>query len=240
MNDFFVSEDARLTRCRFDGDDAPDAPRAYALPTLPRQANESPERARGLARGLARAALLQCIGDELRIAPSTLRLTDQRGEAVSAQRADGAPDARLAALGLSLSHEDGVSLLALLPGGAVGVDVVACHGAPDGAEQQRIAELFLGQKTPPAPVQKAPRAIDSIAFVQRWAQHEAALKCIGHALVEWTPALAARLEGVRTAPLVLPAWAGGRHVGAVAWRCHPAGAAGLSEMSALTAASSSA
>lgn len=57
-----------------------------------------------------------------------------------------------------------------------------------------------------------------IAFAAAWAAHEARLKCIGRPLVEWSPALSARLAGVRSAAVELPPWAAADHVAAVAWR----------------------
>ena len=58
----------------------------------------------------------------------------------------------------------------------------------------------------------------SIIFTQCWAQYEAALKCLGLGLAEYTPALAAQLAHVQTVRLALPAWAPGGLVAALAWR----------------------
>ena len=41
---------------------------------------------------------------------------------------------------------------------------------------------------------------------------------LGQGLVEYTPTLAARLAGVRTAALTLPGWAAADVVAAIAWR----------------------
>ena len=89
---------SRLTpgRCTFAGWQAPDAPRVWALPTPPGAPRDT-------VRTLARAALADLLG----VTP----LTHLRGEP---PRAPARPD-----LHLSLSHADGLSLL-------------ACHRAPWG------------------------------------------------------------------------------------------------------------
>lgn len=135
---------------------------------------------RGAVRVLARKALADLLG--------VTTLTNVRGEP---PRAPGRPD-----LHLSLSHAEGLSLL-------------ACHSAPIGVDVQAMpvqadaatAALFLGPDWHPGHSGQAQKAHISIAFSDAWTQHEARLKCAGEPLVEWSPALAARLARYRCAPL---------------------------------------
>ena len=168
-------ETSRLTpgRCTFAGWQAPDAPRVWALPTPPGAPRDT-------VRTLARAALADLLG----VTP----LTHLRGEP---PRAPARPD-----LHLSLSHADGLSLL-------------ACHRAPVGVDVQALpvqadaatAALFLGPNWHLAQSEKEEDVHISIAFSAAWTQHEARLKCAGEPLVEWSEALSARLAHYRCAPL---------------------------------------
>ena len=202
--------------CRIDAPSAPHGLRVLALP-VPAQPGP-PEATRNAARQQARAALAAALAEVLRCAPEALDIGNQRGQPPRARwRGPVTPPAGLDHVGLSVSHERGLCLLALLPGGAVGVDVVAHDTAPAPEEMHRLARLYLGPKTAAALDWKAPTDIVSIAFMRTWAGHEAALKCLGQSLIEWHPALEERLRALRTARVELPAWAGG-HTAAVAWR----------------------
>ena len=209
-------------RCHFVGDAAPGAPQVWALRTAP--AGAAPGSLRQAARAQARAALRALLAAALCLRPAQLTITDQRGQSPRVRRSDGTPDARLARLQLSISHEAGCSLLTWCGGGAVGVDVQAVSAGPAGDpdEWRRVAALYLGPDSWPnqaeSVVDKALEATQSIAFMTAWTQHEARLKCLGEPLQEWSPALQSRLDGCMARRVALPApW-----VGAVAWRPAPA------------------
>lgn len=161
------------TRCAFAGWQAPGAPRVWALPTPLGAPRET-------VRALAREALADLLG--------VTTLTNRRGEA---PRAPERPD-----LHLSLSHADGLSLL-------------ACHSAPVGVDLQALpvqtdaatAALFLGPNWQLGQSGQAQAAHISIVFSAAWTQHEARLKCAGEPLVEWSEALALRLACYACAPL---------------------------------------
>ena len=180
----------------------------------------SPEAVRGASRRLAREALCAALARELGCAAQDIAISDCRGGAPRAHAGEPALAARLAAIGLSISHTPGLSLAAWHFGGAVGVDVQAVDDvaaiAPE--ELDRLARLYLGPDSwpnrPPDLADKAPAAIDLIVCAQHWAAHEARLKCLGEPLQEWSPALQARLAGCTAHGVDLPApWAA-----AVAWR----------------------
>ena len=216
--------------CSFEGSARPGAPRVLAIP-IPAQPGP-PEATRAAGRQRARAALADALGAWLGCGAAAITISSERGQAPKATLTRATPGdagltARLATVGLSISHSAGLTLAAWHPGGAVGVDVQAVAEAPqDPADRQRLATLYLGQNFMPnqAPAQEqwAQTAMTLIAFLEAWSAHEARLKCLGEPLQEWTPALAARLAACQTRTLTLPAalTANGpaRRMAAVAWR----------------------
>lgn len=103
------------------------------------------------------------------------------------------------AAGLSISHEDGLSLAAINLRGPVGVDLMRVREVPD---WQAVARDYLGGAVAAelarlAPEERAP------AFARAWTAREAGLKCEGLALAEWTALpCTARWRGLE---LALPA-----------------------------------
>ncbi len=197
-------------RCGFDGSDTPGAPRVYALRAPVAAPGNAPEVVRAQARHRARDALHALLVSEGLIPPQAPRPSDVRGER---PRVPGWPQ-----LALSISHERGLCLLAFCADGAVGVDATVVDAAADVAELCRTARVFFDPDTAAALCDQAQSATFSIAFFRAWAAHEARLKCIGQPLVEWSPALSARLHGVQAAPVLLPEGAAAGHVAALAWR----------------------
>ena len=200
-------------RCRFEGDDAPGAPQVYALWAADAPAGSSPEATRTLARQHARAALRALLARELGCASETILLSDVRGRPPRAQGHEQ--------IGLSISHDQGLSLLALCVGGAVGVDLVLIDHAIDQREWLRAATLFLPSQEAAALDRPAAPEHSAVAFFHAWARHEARLKCLGQPLLEWSLALQARLAGLRTAAVVLPGPAAETYAAALAWRAGP-------------------
>lgn len=89
--------------------------------------------------------------------------------------------------GLSLSHEEGLSLAAVNLKGAVGVDLMRVQELPDwrAVAHDYLGPALVGELARLAPERRA------LAFARAWTAREAALKCAGMALREWTPATAA-------------------------------------------------
>ncbi|MFD1711466.1 hypothetical protein FVQ98_12315 [Ottowia sp. GY511] len=208
--------------CRFAGDGAPDAPRVWALPIDIGAPFSPPEAARQDARSAARAALRALLAEHFALPVHAITLSDQRGAGVRATLAAGtAPPPGWATLGLSISHEASVALVALRTAGPVGVDVAVLPAAwsahaNDVALRQQAA-LYLGPAHPAAQA-----GADAACFARGWAAWEARLKCLGEPLMEWSPALAARLGVCQVAALALPAEIAQRlpapAAAAVAWR----------------------
>ncbi|HPT48587.1 MAG TPA: 4'-phosphopantetheinyl transferase superfamily protein [Accumulibacter sp.] len=104
-------------------------------------------------------------------------------------------------VGLSLSHEPGLSLAAVRLHGPVGIDLFRLGTAlPD---LERLSRDYLGPATA-AMLAAQPDAERQTAFAKAWTTHEARLKCLGLALDEWSPTLARHLARCRTASLTAP------------------------------------
>ena len=98
--------------------------------------------------------------------------------------------------GVSISHAGAISMAAINPNGAVGIDLVPVLATSDWA---RVAHDYLGMAC--AIRLAAHSELDRPrAFAQAWAEREACLKLRGAPLAEWTP-----LPGCRLVALAVPA-----------------------------------
>lgn len=152
---------------------------------------------RDAARQLVRSVLREILGD--------VELISIPGQAIRLAR----PDNRV---GISVSHESGLSLLAINFSGPVGIDLLKTPDSPDWESQIPVlASDYLG---PTMARQLAGQALQArmASFAQAWTAHEARLKCRGLALVEWNSGLDVSLAECCAQPLTLPAG----YVGAVA------------------------
>lgn len=116
------------------------------------------------------------------------------------------------ALNISVSHENGLSLLAICRSGQVGIDLLQ---VPENtgwqAEIPVLAIDYLGQKIA-RQISELPPKEQLVRFAQAWTKHEARLKCRGLGLVEWNSALEKHLSPCQVQTLILPAG----YLGAVA------------------------
>lgn len=113
-------------------------------------------------------------------------------------------------VGVSISHDEGLSLVAMAADSRVGVDLLASSQLPDAPECLQLAWEYLGPVAAQA-LTALPAAHQATAFARAWTAWEAKLKCAGLALGEWTPALEAALHSCAPQPLALPSG----YVGAV-------------------------
>lgn len=159
---------------------------------------------RGQARELVRDALRASLGKLLGCAPEAVPLDIRPGQA---------PVLMLptTSIHLSISHEPGLSLAAILVGGRIGIDLMALDEAslPD---QEALARDYLGPQAATA-LHGATTPQRQAAFARLWTAHEACLKCLGLPLQEWSPALARQMARCRIAELRLPA----NYIGAAAF-----------------------
>lgn len=151
---------------------------------------------RDFARRRVRAALGDLLARRLGVPRETIRFVAQPGQPIRL-----APP--YAQIGLSVSHEAGLSLLAIDLAGPVGIDLLLpSELASD--EIRRLANDYLG----PASTQRIaarPVAERAGAFASAWTAHEAALKCLGLPLGEWQPEIGRHLARCRLTPLRLAA-----------------------------------
>jgi 4'-phosphopantetheinyl transferase len=121
-------------------------------------------------------------------------------DAISAESTPGQPPRLLLAgraAGLSLSHDEGLSLAAIHLRGPVGIDVMRMQDLPDWVN---LARDYLGPQVAQA-LAACPDAQRPLALAQAWTAREAALKCAGRQLAEWD----ARPFDCHLQPLPLPA-----------------------------------
>ncbi|MDN2697619.1 4'-phosphopantetheinyl transferase superfamily protein [Janthinobacterium sp. SUN073] len=105
-------------------------------------------------------------------------------ESISVESTPGAPPRLLLAgraAGLSLTHDDGISLAAIHLHGAVGIDVMRVQDIPDWAN---LARDYLGPQVAEE-LAACPDALRPLRLAQAWTAREAVLKCAGLPLMEW-------------------------------------------------------
>jgi 4'-phosphopantetheinyl transferase len=171
--------------------------------TQPQDAN------RPAARENVRLALKAALGAWLGCPATAVVLHSSPGTALRIQH----PPSPAA---LSISHEEGLSLAAIAPDGAVGVDLLATTALPNLAECLRLARDYLGPSTAQA-LTALPAAEVTTAFALAWTQWEARLKCAGLALTEWQEIDHTARESPNLQTLALPSG----YVGAIARSLNP-------------------
>lgn len=160
---------------------------------------ETPEtRLRDRARSLVRATLQTVLAEKLGAVEETIRLISQPGHPI-----------RLAPpwshVGISVSHEAGLSIMAIHLGGAIGIDLL--HLDTPLPDITTLSRDYLG---PEVSTELAVLATErqQAAFAPAWCRFEAKLKCLGLPLTEWTPALESRLATCSVTDLPMPTgWA---------------------------------
>lgn len=173
----------------------PDAPaRLVAEQNLLLVAVDTPETPiRAAARQRVRQVLREILAPYLACTPAAVPLLSQPGQAPSlAHRPD---------IGLSISHERGLSLVAIHFAGPVGVDLMRLPDAADWTDEMAtLAGDYLGiTLAGHSPAQRLEN------FTRAWTAHEARMKCLGRALEETNPELQQRLAQRTAHPLDLPA-----------------------------------
>ena len=140
------------------------------------------------ARLRVREALKAKLYDLLGGCGNDVQIHSTRGRAV-----------RLAApfsdIGLSISHERGLSVAAINLSGRVGVDVMRWGDALPGMRE--LARDYLGP-TMYDRIERGPAVAQSEIFARAWTAHEACLKCQRVPLVEWSAALDKSLSACET------------------------------------------
>jgi 4'-phosphopantetheinyl transferase len=165
---------------------------------------------RDVARQLVRTALRETLAPLLGCTPAAVPLISVPGQAIRLALQEGK-------IGLSVSHEAGLSLVAIHLHGAVGVDLLRVAEIPlAGEEVLRLARDYLGAGVA-SRLSSLTEEARWQAFAEAWAGLEAGLKCQGEGLVECSPERQALLANCRIRELALPAGL----LGAVAVRIGP-------------------
>lgn len=182
---------------------------AQPLPELLVLAIDTPAgQDRTTARQLVRARLRSVLAAHLACPAAQVELLSSPGSGLRL----AAPKHRI---GLSVSHESGLSLAAIHLAGQVGIDLLAVPAKPAWqAEIPTLAADYLGPDCA-RHLASLPPAQQVAAFARAWTAHEACLKLHGEGLREWNEAemgTAGQKARCRIRPLALPAG----YVGSVA------------------------
>jgi len=147
---------------------------------------------RHIARERIRCAISEALGILLDVAPQSITLISEPGQPV-----------RIALphhqIGLSISHQPGLSIAAINLRGAIGIDLMQ----PDViSDWEQIAHDYLGDQ---ACKKILGHTVNqrAHAFAQEWTRYEASLKCLGLGIDEWYPALQRKLERCNVTELAL-------------------------------------
>lgn len=160
---------------------------------------------RDTARTQVRSALREVLGLQLGCAPEAVNLRSVPGQPLCVEL----PGHAISAIGLSASHEAGLSVAAIRRQGPVGIDIMRIAPAFD---WQAVARDYLGPQAMHR-IASQPEPDQPQAFAREWTRLEAGLKCLGIRLQEWCPVLAQQLESCFSMELELPSGM----CGAVAW-----------------------
>ena len=155
-----------------------------------------PTTLRSQARKLIRMAITQVLADQLSCPYAKIKLTSQSGQSVKVSQP-------LQNIGLSISHEPGLSLAAINMNGKVGVDLIDVKSIPNDNEIYKLALEYLGTQVAEY-LSPLPSELQKHAFAKAWAEFEARLKCQGESLDEWTASSALQLNTLTFQPLELP------------------------------------
>lgn len=162
---------------------------------------------RPAVREQVRIALKQTLALLLNCPISEIELFSQPGQAVRLLK----PAQNI---GISISHEPELSLVAINMHGAIGVDVMATGSIPPAhIEIHALATDYLGHQTAEE-IARLPENQQSQAFAKRWTEFEARMKCKGEPITEWSSTLDSQLAGYHCKALLLPQ----DYVGSIAYQ----------------------
>jgi len=152
------------------------------------------------ARRLVRTALVELLAAKLGCDHADIQLINQPGQAVRI----ALPNDAGKTLGISISHEPGLSLLAIKLQGPIGIDLMQCPEAPPWqAEIPQLARDYLGPDIARKLANFPPQA-QALLFAEYWTQLEACLKCLGLGLEEWSATRQQQFAGLENYALALP------------------------------------
>ena len=156
-------------------------------------------------RQLVRTAIQEVLSLVLHCDANEIDLLSQAGQAIKLLNTHQN-------MGLSVSHEVGLSLVAINMYGAVGIDLMAINSVPNDLELRTLAIEYLGVKIA-KDIFREPIERHKEAFAMAWTEFEACLKVKGEALIEWSAARDEKLKSARVCSLAL----GDGYIGAISY-----------------------
>lgn len=156
----------------------------------------TPSIPRAEARLQIRAALKEALALLLTCSTADIKFLAQPGKALRLLK-------QKQNIGLSISHEVGISLAAIHINGAVGIDLMALNSTPASKEIHTLATDYLGRKIAQQ-LACLPDNQQAKGFAKAWTAFEAGLKCSGEQLIEWNEATENRLAQFTCRDLILP------------------------------------
>ena len=148
------------------------------------------------ARKLIRIAIRQVIAKKLACQYTEVKFISELGQSLKlAQPRQN--------IGLSISHESGLSLAAINMHGRVGVDLIDIKTIPNKSEIDTLALEYLGAELAEY-LSHLSCEEQNHAFAQAWTEFEARLKCQEECLTEWIPPSALQLNTLAARSLSLP------------------------------------
>lgn len=157
------------------------------------------------ARQHIRIVIQEALALLLNCATSEIRLLSHAGQAIKLANAGHK-------IGLSISHESGISLATFNMHGLVGIDLIAIDSIPEPEELRIITTEYLGIKVAEY-ISRQPVETQKKEFAMVWTAFEASLKLKGETLVEWSAERDAQLKNISTIRLNLAEG----YIGAIAY-----------------------
>ena len=148
------------------------------------------------ARKLIRIAIRQVLAKKLNCQYAEIELISHLGQSLKLSQ----PRQNI---GLSVSHESGLSLAAININGSVGVDLINIKTIPNTREIKTLALEYLGAEVAEH-LSNLSCSQQKYEFAHAWSGFEARLKCQKKGLSEWTALSALQLNTLSIQPLNLP------------------------------------
>jgi 4'-phosphopantetheinyl transferase len=155
-----------------------------------------PTTLRDKARQLVRLAIRQVLAEKLSFPLADIEFISEPGQALKLLQ----PKQNV---GLSVSHESGLSLAAINMNGKVGVDLLAINNSLTKNEIYSLSTDYLGHQKAEY-LSSLPMNKQNYAFAIAWTELEALLKCKEENLIEWCPSREKRLDNFSTRTLRVP------------------------------------
>lgn len=157
------------------------------------------------ARQQIRIAIQEVLASLLNCVTSEIQLSSQAGQAIKLVNPSND-------IGLSISHDPGLSLAAMNMNGPIGVDLMATESIPELGELATLATEYLGEKVT-GYILNQPVEERKITFAKAWVTFEASMKLKGLAINECSVARDALLKNIKHIELDLATG----YIGAVAY-----------------------